>query len=81
MHQKNNHLDMRHILLIIASLLFGIAHAVTYTYALAAAVIGVYLGVLWWLAGNLLAPVACHAVYDFVALWYYLRVWSPAQAE
>ena len=29
--------------------------------------------VLWLAAGNLLAPIAAHAVYDLVALIYFLR--------
>jgi membrane protease YdiL (CAAX protease family) len=59
--------------LLIASALFGLAHCLTRTYALLAGLIGLYLGVLWILTGNLLAPVLTHAVYDFVALWYFLR--------
>jgi membrane protease YdiL (CAAX protease family) len=54
--------------LVIASVLFGLAHAVTRTYALIAGGIGFYLGGLWIVTGNLLAPIVAHAVYDFVAL-------------
>ena len=36
-------------------------------------VIGAYLGILWLATENLLAPIATHAVYDFVALVYFLR--------
>ena len=45
----------------------------TKTYALIATLIGAYLGILWIAIGNLLAPIATHAVYDFVALAYFLR--------
>ena len=56
--------------LAVASVIFGVFHLVTKTYALIATFIGAYLGVLWIVVGNLLAPIATHAVYDFVALAY-----------
>lgn len=65
------------IALIIASALFGGAHLVTLAYAVIAAAIGAYLGVLWLLGGNLLIPITAHAAYDFVALVYFLRFWDP----
>ena len=40
-----------------------------------AALIGAYLGLLWIWTGNLLTPMVTHAVYDFVALVYFLRVY------
>ena len=40
-------------------------------YAVIATLIGA--GVLWFAAGNLLAPITTHAVYDFVAPVYFLR--------
>jgi hypothetical protein len=42
-------------------------------YAVIATLIGAYLGVLCFAAGNLLAPITTHAVYDFVAPVYFLR--------
>lgn len=63
--------------LVVASVVFGYFHLVTKTYAVVATLIGVYLGVLWLTAGNLLAPITTHAVYDFVALTYFLRVHRP----
>jgi membrane protease YdiL (CAAX protease family) len=54
--------------LLLASGLFGLAHCVTLTYALVAALVGLYLGGLWLLTGNLLSVVLTHAVYDFVVL-------------
>ena len=65
------------IALIIASALFGAAHLVTLAYALIAAAIGAYFGVLWLLGGNLLIPITGHAAYDFVALVYFVRFWDP----
>jgi len=54
--------------LVIASAIFGLAHAVSTTYAVLAALIGLYLGWLWLATGNLLVPITAHAVYDFLAL-------------
>jgi membrane protease YdiL (CAAX protease family) len=59
--------------LVVASIIFGCFHLVTKTYAIVATLIGAYLGVLWLATGNLLAPITTHAVYDFVALVYFLR--------
>lgn len=58
--------------LAVASLVFGVAHAVTPTYAVLAALIGVYLGWLWQVTGNILTPIVTHALYDFLLLWYLL---------
>jgi membrane protease YdiL (CAAX protease family) len=57
----------------IAALVFGMGHWLTKSYALLAALIGGYLGVLFVVAGNLLAPTVAHAVYDMVALSVLLR--------
>jgi len=62
--------------LAVASLLFGLAHPITRTYALLAALIGLYLGWLWIATGNLLVPIATHAVYDFLALVYLVKIRS-----
>jgi membrane protease YdiL (CAAX protease family) len=58
--------------LVVASVLFGLAHLVTRTYAVLAGLIGAYLGMLLLVFDNLLVPIVVHAVYDFVALWYLL---------
>jgi membrane protease YdiL (CAAX protease family) len=39
------------------------------------AFIGLYLGLLWLWTGNLLTPMITHAVYDILALVYFLRVY------
>lgn len=52
----------------IAAAVFGAAHAISWTYAVVAGLIGVYLGWLLIATGNLLAPIVAHAAYDFVAL-------------
>jgi membrane protease YdiL (CAAX protease family) len=57
----------------VASVLFGLAHPITKTYALLAGLIGIYFGVLLVATGNLVAPIVAHAAYDFFALVYLLR--------
>jgi membrane protease YdiL (CAAX protease family) len=59
--------------LAVASLAFGCAHAITRTYVVLAAIISVYLGLLFFWTGNVLAPVTAHAVYDFIALLYLVK--------
>lgn len=59
--------------LVAASLLFGLAHPITQTYVVLAALIGLYLGGLWLVTGNLLAPIVAHAAYDFCALVLLIR--------
>ena len=68
--------------LIAASLLFGLAHLVTPSYAVVASLFGVYLGLLLIWTDNLLVAILVHALYDFIALTYILRLWreSPALA-
>jgi hypothetical protein len=59
--------------LAIASAVFGCAHMVSAAYAILAAVIGVYLGLLLIWTGNLLTPAVAHGLYDFVAILYLVR--------
>lgn len=56
--------------LVVASLLFGLCHAIRPVYAVFAILVGAYLGLLLVWTGNLVAPIITHAVYDFVALCY-----------
>ena len=65
--------------LLLASLLFGLAHCVTWTYGGLAFLVGGYLGCLYIWSGSLLVPIVPHAAYDFFALVYLLRRW-PGQA-
>ena len=60
--------------LLLASMVFGAAHLLTWSYAIIAAFIGAYLGLLWIGTGNLLTPMITHGVYDFAALAYFLTV-------
>ncbi|MGO8929330.1 MAG: lysostaphin resistance A-like protein [Limisphaerales bacterium] len=68
--------DRVHVIVavVLTSALFGAFHLLTWTYAIIAAFIGAYLGLLWIGTGNLLTPMITHAVYDFLALMYFLRV-------
>jgi uncharacterized protein len=50
------------------SIVFGLLHALTPTYFLLAAGIGVYLGFLMQYTDNLLAPILVHWIYDSIAL-------------
>lgn len=59
--------------LVAASVAFGVCHWITKTYAVLATLIGLYLGWLYILTGNLLAAIIAHALYDFVALVYLVR--------
>jgi membrane protease YdiL (CAAX protease family) len=54
--------------------LFGLVHWLTPAYALLAGIVGVYLGALLALSGNLLVPIVAHALYDFFALVLLKRV-------
>lgn len=65
--------------LILASAAFGLAHALTPGYALLAGGMGLWLGWLYLWTGDLMAPVLCHAVYDFAALCYLLKVHKPSE--
>jgi membrane protease YdiL (CAAX protease family) len=59
------------------SALFGVAHWVNLTYALLAGAVGAYLGVLYLVTDNLLAPIVAHALYDLIALSVLTRL-KPA---
>ena len=61
------------IALAIASVVFGLMHPITRTYAFLCMLVGLYLGGLWIYTENLLVPIIIHAAYDFVALVYLAR--------
>jgi membrane protease YdiL (CAAX protease family) len=56
-----------------ASLLFGLMHPITPAYIVLAGGLGVYLGWLTELNGNLLIVIVAHALYDLLALLYLVR--------
>jgi len=55
-----------------ASLLFGLAHAMTRAYFVLASLMGAYLGWLYLATGNLLVPMLVHFLYDWILLQRYL---------
>jgi len=63
--------------LVSASVIFGVVHAVNASYAVFATLLGVYLGLLWQLTDNLVAPIIAHGLYDFLALIYLTRIRHP----
>jgi len=56
-----------------SSLLFGLAHAVTRMYVVLAGLVGIYLGGLWLVTGNLTVPIVAHGLYDFIAILWLLQ--------
>lgn len=58
----------------VAAVLFGLCHALNLGYWILATAIGAYLGWLERATGNLLTPIIAHAVYDFLALIYLIRI-------
>jgi len=65
--------------LLSASVLFGLAHFATSTYAVVAGLMGLYLGGLFLVQGSLLAPVVTHALYDLVALLLVVHRYRASQ--
>ena len=63
--------------LALASIAFGLAHAISTAYAVLAGLFGVYLGAVWLWSGNLLVAITAHAVYDFLTLVYLVRRDAP----
>jgi uncharacterized protein len=62
-----------------ATLVFGMLHGITLTYAVIAGVIGLYLGLIWLYAGNLLVPITAHALYDFLAIVVMTKTIRPTE--
>ena len=58
----------------LASILFGVLHPISISYIVIAGFLGIYLGGIWMFNGNLLTAMVTHALYDFVALGYLIRV-------
>jgi membrane protease YdiL (CAAX protease family) len=64
--------------LALGSITFGLAHAATRTYAIVAGLVGLYLGGVFLMSGNLLVPIVAHAAYDIGAFVFLLRM-QPAE--
>ena len=73
-------LGIHWLAILIASLIFGSAHAVTRTYFLLAFIVSIYFGFLFVYTGNLLVPIAIHALYDF-AVFLYIRCTPNKQPQ
>ncbi len=58
---------------LMATLLFGLAHPITPTYVIVAALLGGALGLLQQYGGNLWAPIIAHAVYDYIGFYLIIR--------
>jgi membrane protease YdiL (CAAX protease family) len=63
-----------------ASLLFGLCHWLSGTYAFLATLAGLYLGLLLIVFDNLLVPITAHAMYDLAALIYLAREAADGEA-
>jgi len=61
------------VAILITALLFGLAHAITRAYFIMATLMGLYMGLIFLWSGNLLLPILIHALYDWLAISYYLR--------
>ena len=56
----------------VAALVFGLAHYLSWAYFVLATAMGLYLGALYQLSGDLLLPTLVHALYDWIAIEYLL---------
>jgi membrane protease YdiL (CAAX protease family) len=65
--------------LVVASLVFGAAHAVTFFYFVLATLIGAYLGWLYGLSDNLFVCAAVHGLYDLYALLLLRRLYARSE--
>jgi uncharacterized protein len=61
----------------LASVFFGLIHPISITYMVIVTILGLYLGTVWIIGGNLLTVMITHALYDFAALAYLLRIRPP----
>lgn len=59
--------------LVVTSVLFGLAHALSKLYFLFAVVVGAFLGWMTLRYNDLVAPMVAHGLYDFLALLYLSR--------
>ncbi len=59
---------------LLAAVLFGLAHPITPSYVVLATLMGLYLSWLWYASENLLTAIVAHGVYDFLALVWLTRL-------
>ncbi|WP_019626733.1 CPBP family intramembrane glutamic endopeptidase [Thioalkalivibrio sp. ALJT] len=63
--------------ILVAALVFGLAHGISRFYFFFATLVGLYLGVLYHITGNLLVVIVTHALYDWIVIHLYLRSRGP----
>lgn len=63
--------------MLIVALVFGGLHFLSAAYALTIAFISILFSLLMLQTDNLISPIAAHAVYDFLALAYAVKVRQP----
>jgi uncharacterized protein len=68
------------IAILITAVLFGLAHAISRAYFIMATLMGLYMGLIFLWSGNLLLPILIHALYDWLAISYYLKWRRPETA-
>ncbi|MDZ7748382.1 MAG: CPBP family intramembrane glutamic endopeptidase [Halofilum sp. (in: g-proteobacteria)] len=59
----------------LAAVVFGLVHYLSWAYFVLATVMGLYLGALYLVTGDLLLACLVHALYDWIALEYLLWRW------
>jgi len=57
------------VAIVLASMLFGLVHYLSFTYFVMATGLGLVLGVTYWLTDSLLLVMVWHGVYDMIALF------------
>ncbi|WP_165069601.1 CPBP family intramembrane glutamic endopeptidase [Paludisphaera rhizosphaerae] len=62
---------------VLASFLFAVLHPVSISYALLTLVVGLYLGTVYAVSGNLLASITCNIAYVFIFMSCLLRPGDP----
>lgn len=63
--------------IIIASVLFGLAHAITPAYVIIAAIMGIYIGLLYEHYNSLFLVIQLHFIYDLGALLWLKHLKAP----
>jgi uncharacterized protein len=58
----------------LVSAVFGLTHFVTGLYVILTAVMGAYLGYLYYYTGNLLVPIIAHSFYNFTVFLYFMKI-------
>jgi uncharacterized protein len=67
--------------LVLASVLFGLFHPISPTYMIIATILSIYLGSVMIAQENLLTVMVIHALYDFAALGYLLRIRPALESD